>query len=102
MFNEGTDQDSEVLADMREDNRTAPYPFEGAQIVGAPLGTVFTNTQYPGGAKQAPTLQYHDGALVTASTIGGTTRLKGGNFPCGLMRFLWSPTDLTSGIRMEQ
>ncbi len=101
MFNEGTDQDSEVLDDMRYDNRTAPYPFEGAQIVGAPLGTVFTNTQYPGGAKQAPTLQYHDGALVTASTIGGTTRLKGGNFPCGLMRFLWSPTDLTSGIRIE-
>ena len=101
MFNEGVDQDSEVLDDMRYDNRTAPYPFEGAQVVGAAPGVVYTDTQYPGGANQAPTLEYHDGSIMSVTTIGGTTRLKGGNFPCGLMRINWNPTEITSGIRIE-
>lgn len=28
----------------------------------------------------------HDTEYITATTIGGTTRLKGGNFPCGLVK----------------
>ena len=41
---------------------------------------------YPGGANQLATLQYHDSAIISATTIGGVTTLKGGNFPCGLIR----------------
>jgi hypothetical protein len=41
---------------------------------------------YPGGANQLSSLELHDFELITASTIGGTTRLKGGNFPCGLLQ----------------
>ncbi|AXH79302.1 MAG: hypothetical protein [Circular genetic element sp.] len=92
-FNSGTDQTSEVIEDNLFENNQAPYPFEGDGLA--------LDTMYPGGANQAPTLEYHDGSIVTASTIGGTTRLKGGNFPCGLMRINWNPTDVTSGIRIE-
>jgi len=85
MFNEGTDQDSEVLDDMRYDNRTSPYPFEGGPDQLNPL-VPFVDTQYPNGANQGPNLQVHDIEFVTSSTIGATTRFKGGNFPCGLVK----------------
>ena len=84
IFNEGTEQDKEVLEDMITENNTAPYPFENGPIVG---GGTYTDTQYPGGANQLPGIQVHDAEFVTGTTIGGTTRLKGGNFPCGLIRF---------------
>ena len=79
MFNEGTDQDTEVLADMLVQNNKAPYPFEN--------DGVNADTMYPGGANQLPGLQIHDLENVTSTTIGGTTRFKGGNFPCGLIKF---------------
>ncbi len=82
MFNEGTDQTEAVLEDMITENNIAPYPFENA-TVGA---TTFTDTQYPGGANQLPGVEMHDFELITSTTVGGTTRLKGGNFPCGLMK----------------
>lgn len=78
MFNEGTDQDSEVIEDLITKNNIAPYPFEN--------DGVHTDTMYPGGANQLATLQYHDSAIISATTIGGVTTLKGGNFPCGLIR----------------
>jgi hypothetical protein len=78
MFNDGTEQDFEVLTDMINDNTIAPYPFENDGI--------HTDTMYPGGANQLATLQYHDSAIISATTIGGITSLKGGNFPCGLIR----------------
>jgi len=78
IFNEGTDQSADVMTDMITENTIAPYPFEND-------GTN-TDTMYPGGANQAPTLQYHDSAIISATTIGGITTLKGGNFPCGLIR----------------
>jgi hypothetical protein len=77
MFNEGVEQVSEILDDLISDNNIAPYPFEGD-------GTN-TDTMYPGGANQAPTLELHDLSTISATTVGATTRLKGGNFPCGLM-----------------
>ena len=79
LFNEGTSQDDQVLSDMVSENNEAPYPFEND-------GT-HTDTQYPGGANQMTGLQTHDIEYVTGTTIGGTTRLKGGNFPCGLIEF---------------
>ena len=78
IFNEGTDQTEEVLEDLTNDNNIAPYPFENDGL--------HTDTMYPGGANQLPTLQYHDSAIISATTIGGVTTLKGGNFPCGLIR----------------
>jgi len=83
MFNEGTDQDSDVIENMITENNVAPYPFENGPVVG---GGTFTDTMYPGGANNAAFLQLHDGEFVTSTTIGATTRLKGGNFPCGLIR----------------
>ncbi len=78
LFNDGTNQDDAVLSDMISENNEAPYPFEND-------GT-HTDTQYPNGANQAPGLQLHDFEYVTTTTVGGTTRLKGGNFPCGLIK----------------
>lgn len=77
MFNEGTNVDSNVLDDMSTENNIAPYPFEN--------DGVHTDTMYPGGANQNAGLELHDIEKVSATTIGGTTHLKGGNFPCGLI-----------------
>lgn len=55
-----------------------PYPFEGDGSV--------VDTHYPGGANQLPGLAVHDQANYGGTTIGGSTYLKGGNFPCGLIR----------------
>jgi len=78
-FNDGTDQSHEVLENLDADNNKAPYPFEGDGI--------FADTMYPGGANQMSGVQFHDFELVTSTTVGGTTRLKGGEFPCGLVKF---------------
>jgi len=77
IFNEGTDQTSEVIQDMIFENNVAPYPFEG--------DGVNIDTQYPGGANQLQGLQIHSIETVTGTTVGGITRIKGGNFPCGLI-----------------
>ena len=98
MFNEGTDQDKTVLDDMITENNQAPYPYENAQIPGAAPGTVFGDTQYPGGANQLSGMQIHDVEFVTGTTIGGTTRLKGGMFPCGLIRLRLNNGDETSSL----
>lgn len=78
LFNDGTDQTTEVLEDIRADNDVAPYPFEN--------DGVNTDTMYPGGANQLPGLQIHDFESITGSTVGGTTYLRGGAFPCGLLK----------------
>lgn len=78
LFNEGIAQDDEVMDDMISENNLAPYPFEND-------GTNL-DTMYPGGANQLPGLLIHDFDNVTGTTIGGISRLKGGQFPCGLIR----------------
>lgn len=79
MFNEGTDQDSVVVDDMLTENNEAPYPFENDQA-----GNL--DTMYPGGPNQLNGLQMHSIENITGSTVGGVTYLKGGSFPCGLIR----------------
>jgi hypothetical protein len=69
MFDKGMNQE-EVVDNALDRNDNLPYP----------------QLDYPGGDTQAPTIQSHDASFITATTIGGTTRLKGGNFPCGLIR----------------
>lgn len=93
IFNEGTDQSADVLDDMITENTIAPYPFEGDGVA--------TDTQYPGGANQGTGLQIHDVELISPTTIGGTSRLKGGNFPCGLMRFDMVNTGTTSNLILQ-
>ena len=78
LFNEGTQQDDQVISDMIAENNIAPYPFEN--------DGVNTDTMYPGGANQLAGLQIHDVETVSPTTIGATTRFKGGNFPCGLIK----------------
>ena len=78
IFNEGTTQDADIIDELTTENNQPPYPYEG--------DGVNVDTMYPGGANQLPTLQYHDSAIISATTIGGVTMLKGGNFPCGLIR----------------
>jgi hypothetical protein len=78
IFNEGTDQNHEVLEDMITENNLAPYPFEkdGTHV----------DTMYPGGANQLPGLEVHDMAIVSGTTVSSRTRIPGGNFPCGLIK----------------
>ena len=77
LFNDGTQQTDGVIGDMVAENNLAPYPFEND-------GTA-TDTQYPGGANQMAGLELHAIRAVTGTTIGGTTNIEGGNFPCGLI-----------------
>ncbi len=93
LFNEGTNQDDQVLTDMITENNEAPYPFEND-------GTN-TDTMYPGGANQGSGLQIHDVENITGTTVGGTTRLKGGNFPCGLIRFDMTNSGSTSNLIIQ-
>jgi len=82
LFNEGTDQSEIVLSDMITENNIAPYPFEN--------DGVNVDTMYPGGANQLTGLQLHDVDSVSATTVGGITRIKGGMFPCGLIKINYS------------
>lgn len=77
LFTEGTQQDGAVIETLETTGDQAPYPFEND-------GTN-TDTMYPGGATQLPTLETHEISTVTATTVGGMTTLPGGNFPCGLI-----------------
>lgn len=80
VFNDGTSQDEEVLTSMINENNIAPYPFEN--------DGVNNDTMYPGGGNQLAGLVWHDFVNIfeTNVTSGiGIQRLKGGNFPCGLI-----------------
>jgi hypothetical protein len=93
IFNEGTLQDATVNADMIDENNIAPYPFEN--------DGVNLDTMYPGGANQLSGMQVHDSEFITPTTIGGTTRIKGGNFPCGLIRFDFANSGSESGLIIQ-
>jgi hypothetical protein len=87
-FNEATGQDDAVISDMITENNLAPYPFEndGTNI----------DTMYPGGANQLSALEFHDFVNIfeTNATHGvGIQRLKGGNFPCGLICIDHTPSE---------
>ncbi len=79
LFDNVSDQDQDVIADLEVTGNNPPYPFEGDEA-----GTVVT--MYPGGETNAPTLETHDIETITSTTIGGMTRIKGGMFPCGLIK----------------
>jgi hypothetical protein len=78
LFNDGTSQDADVLSVLTSENNLAPYPFENDGVHG--------DTMYPNGETQLTGLQISDSSYITTTTVGGHTRLKGGMFPCGLIR----------------
>jgi hypothetical protein len=80
IFNEGETQSHEIIEDLLVENNQSPYPFEN--------DGVHVDTMYPGGANQLQGLQVHDFEKITGSTIGGTTYLRGGSFPCGLLKIV--------------
>ena len=92
-FNDGTQQSADVLdtmAGINAENNTPPYPFEN--------DGVSVDTMYPGGANQLAGLQIHDLEFVTGTTIGGTSRIKGGMFPCGLIALQLQNNDQEVGL----
>lgn len=86
MFVENSANDENVLNQVVLYDQP-PYPYEGDGIA--------IDTHYPGGPNQMQGLEMHDMASIvnygTGPTDIGTQMLKGGNFPCGLMRFVWTP-----------
>jgi hypothetical protein len=73
MFDVGNDNE-DITDNATDRNDNLPYP----------------QVNYPGGQIQAPSLTNHDLIGISGTTIGGTSRGKGGNFPCGLVRFDWA------------
>ena len=95
-FNDGTDQTTEVLESMvgpLAENNIAPYPFEN--------DGVNSDTMYPNGANQFTGMQLHDFETVSGTTIGGITRVKGGMFPCGLIRIDHETIDTNGNIAIQ-
>jgi len=79
MFNVG-DDNSEVIRNATDKNDELPYP----------------QVDYPGGETQLAGLQIHDTVNIfpsngTPGTVIGSQRIKGGNFPCGLIALDWAP-----------
>lgn len=88
LFNEGTEQTQEVLLDLITENNIAPYPFEN--------DGVNLDTMYPGGANQMSGLEWHDFTQIystSATTNVGIASIKGGAFPCGLVKITWTSTE---------
>lgn len=88
IFNEGTTQDADVIEELTTENIIAPYPFENDGIN--------PDTMYPNGQGQSPGLAIHSVDYISNTTVGGKTRIKGGNFPCGLIRM-----DITSDLESD-
>ena len=65
------DNQSEVVVNAVDKNDNLPYHA----------------SVYPGAPGSGATSYVHDTAFISATTVGGTSYLKGGEFPCGLMRF---------------
>ena len=79
------DNNEDVLANVVGKNNDLPYPQD----------------EYPGGAVQGIGLQIHDLEYITPTTVGGTTRIKGGNFPCGLIQIESTNTGLAGELILQ-
>lgn len=84
MFDVG-DNNTDVLANVVGKNDQLPY----------------NQDEYPGGAVDMEGLEWHD--IVTlyesnATNGVGSQRVKGGNFPCGLIAIDWTPEDAANVV----
>jgi hypothetical protein len=75
------DNHDEIREDVSDNNDTPPYRVGDAAAVGE---------FYPGGVNNQPSAALHAVNFVSASTVGGKTRVEGGLFHCGLIRFDWN------------
>jgi hypothetical protein len=78
MFDVGNDG-GEIVDNATDKNDNLPYP----------------QVSYPGGQNQLEGLEWHDFTQIyatSATTNVGIARLKGGNFPCGLIAIDWTPS----------
>ena len=64
------DSEDTVILNAQFQNRDLPYDQD----------------LYPGSPGNNDAAILHDQSYLSTTTIGGTTRLKGGNFPCGLIK----------------
>ena len=65
-------------------------------VVGKNDELPYVQNEYPGGPIQLVGLEWHDFAQIyntSATTNVGIANVKGGNFPCGLIRIDWSPDE---------
>ncbi len=69
MFNVGNDN-PEVVQNAVDKNDDLPYDQD----------------DYPGSENQYPNLMLHDMIDITSTTVGGHSTMKGGVFPCGLLK----------------
>jgi hypothetical protein len=93
VFNDGTQQADAVMSDMSSENNIAPYPFEN--------DGVHIDTMYPGGANQLSGLEWHDFTQIystSATTNVGIASIKGGAFPCGLVKITWTSTESAGNL----
>ncbi len=94
LTNDGTLQNTAVVDTLEDEGNNPPYPFEGDVV-----GTL--DTMYPNGETQLPFMQVHDVATITGTTVGGLTRIKGGQFPCGLIRIDHGTSDTTGNLAIQ-
>lgn len=71
----------EIRTDVSDNNDTPPYRVGDAAAVAE---------FYPGGVNNQPSAALHAVNFVSGSTVGGKTRVDGGLFHCGLIRFDWN------------
>ena len=60
----------------------------------------YDQNTYPGQPTNNDAAILHDQSYLTTTTIGGTTRLKGGNFPCGLIKIGVVNLDPTESLEL--
>ena len=71
----------EIREDVEDENNVPPYRVG---VAGS------TDEFYPGGADNQTDSALHAVSFVSTSTVGGKTRVDGGMFNCGLIRFDWN------------
>ena len=72
------ENNEEIRDDLVDDNDRPPYAL---------IGAASSREAYPGGSEEFPTLQVHDAAIVSATTVGGKTSIPGLVPQCGLLKF---------------
>ena len=77
----------EIREDVEDENNKPPYR----------VGTAGEEEEYyPGGDNNQTDAALHAVAFVSGTTVGGKTRVDGGMFNCGLIRFDWNLNPATT------
>lgn len=79
----------EIREDVTDNNDSPPY-----RVGDESSASEF----YPGGVNNQPFAALHATGFVSGTSVGGKTRVEGGVFHCGLMRFDWNLTAAVSDV----